>query len=423
MGAIFSGAREVISWLGVESLIKDFLRHDHTHGGMVPHLATVFNYNDYWTRAWITQEVLLAQHVRLMAGEIELTMDSLPIYIMNTGSNVLIQARGPVAAFTSNAGSSISASPDGIDVTRPMHKIGGSSLFFLPSEFKDQRCEIPRDRVFSLLALFKDGAGIRVNYEVSDAELAYSLLKGCELSVCFCAVRIVGSVFPSRLTTSPFPPATYIDIKLRRVELSWIGPKDLEAYLDIETYFDPSVNSPQRRIFDQCQRSCEGLRLQAQALGLYSQEILFVFIRCSVTCAESPETMVFLVYPNQHVLYTIAQSTSFDMAQERLDAFEQQGWHATESTAVGSTRAIADIVDSRSCGNTDDAELKVISGSLRLRLSLNFLFNLTTKSAWRVSKTCCKRGRGEIKRIEGVSRSCNKGRRESERNVFNLQRD
>ncbi|KAH7412200.1 hypothetical protein DE146DRAFT_591704, partial [Phaeosphaeria sp. MPI-PUGE-AT-0046c] len=36
--------------------------------------------HEYWSRAWITQEVLLAQEVIIMAGEVEFPMKKLPNY-------------------------------------------------------------------------------------------------------------------------------------------------------------------------------------------------------------------------------------------------------------------------------------------------------------------------------------------------------
>jgi hypothetical protein len=49
---------------------------------------------------------------------------------------------------------------------------------------------------------------------------------------------------------------------------------------------------------------------------------------------------------------------------------------------------------SEPCPGTSDAQLDVTSGSPRLRLSQDFLFDVTNKPAWGASITCCNRGKG-----------------------------
>lgn len=91
MGNIFSQARLVIAWLGSEPDVASFIssvRDSSNSDGKVASAASVnafyskakdrmeqrkaFLNHDYWTRAWITQELLLAQQVQLLACDFAL---------------------------------------------------------------------------------------------------------------------------------------------------------------------------------------------------------------------------------------------------------------------------------------------------------------------------------------------------------------
>jgi hypothetical protein len=92
MGTIFFRATKVILWLGTSWKAVEFLREGS--GSLAsPEHATWFNQIEYWQRAWVTQEVILARQVTLMAADSEMSMDDLPGYVQRVGTNYVIRGR------------------------------------------------------------------------------------------------------------------------------------------------------------------------------------------------------------------------------------------------------------------------------------------------------------------------------------------
>ncbi|KAF3038731.1 hypothetical protein E8E11_005943 [Didymella keratinophila] len=82
MGEIFSQARQVFAWLGSNQDIGKFLTsRGDTEGLDASYYA--FYGATYWSRAWITQEIALAQRVVLAASTQELALDKLPQPVWN----------------------------------------------------------------------------------------------------------------------------------------------------------------------------------------------------------------------------------------------------------------------------------------------------------------------------------------------------
>ena len=85
-----------------------------------------FDNLEYWNRAWITQEIALARQLTLVASGTELNSELLP------NSKNLTELAG----------------------------LRGRSLVYLLDKFKGKECVIPRDRVFSLLAVCGEGSDL-----------------------------------------------------------------------------------------------------------------------------------------------------------------------------------------------------------------------------------------------------------------------
>ena len=178
MGAIFSQATSVISWLGASEQIAAFLADaaPTKKPKMIPPVRFhAFYSSDYWDRAWITQEVALARRITLMAKDTTLPFDTLPDSCANVGKYKDLLSR--------------------IDALRPgpneTSHLKGLSLVYLLDIFKLKKCQVPHDRVFSLLALCGDGRDVGVNYTIPRAELAYRVLNTCRESFCLCSTHIV----------------------------------------------------------------------------------------------------------------------------------------------------------------------------------------------------------------------------------------
>ncbi|KAH6848561.1 heterokaryon incompatibility protein-domain-containing protein [Alternaria alternata] len=81
MGSIYSRASRVISWLGPSPEMAGVLRnvalqHQRDNVRMDTDVKILFA-DEYWTRAWVTQEVILARQHTLMADGVTLPMKNL----------------------------------------------------------------------------------------------------------------------------------------------------------------------------------------------------------------------------------------------------------------------------------------------------------------------------------------------------------
>ena len=178
MGQIFSNAQEVIAWLGREKRISRFLRKPR-HSGQDYY---EFWSSEFWNRAWITQEVVLAKRLTLMAGSTALDVNVLRQYIDG-----------------SLPGSRFSVlSPEALSTFR------NKSLFDILYKLSFHECERPSDRIFSLLALCREGPTIDVDYSWSPERLIGHVMVRCSASLCWCSVYILKIVL--RLGSSPDIP-------------------------------------------------------------------------------------------------------------------------------------------------------------------------------------------------------------------------
>jgi hypothetical protein len=178
MGRIYSCAEEVISWLGINWKIAAMLI---TYPGRDNTLDQLRAYRDspYWERAWITQEIVLGRKLRLMVCDSILDITAIP--------------EPPTLRFLHD-----SAFPN------PVYRIGalrkhyqqkdlpGKSLIELLNDFKFHQCHLTRDRIFSLLALCGDCTDLKVDYSISDADLALKIMRCCRDKFCLCSIHIIG---------------------------------------------------------------------------------------------------------------------------------------------------------------------------------------------------------------------------------------
>jgi hypothetical protein len=180
MGLIYSRATEVISWLGRDGEIADYLEtfSESRHDGLNRFLSS-----EYWERAWITQEVALAHRVTLCAGTSQLDAKRL----------------GGDIAYRSHGKRILNQLPP------RTHALQGRSLIYLLDHFGQKQSGIPRDRIYSLLALCDDGSDLQVDYDMSDEKLARYVLRCCKRSFCLCAIRTVTQVLQLHSTRSIDP--------------------------------------------------------------------------------------------------------------------------------------------------------------------------------------------------------------------------
>lgn len=177
MGSIYSRASRVISWLGPSPGMANVLQNVESHYrrnwiyGHEPDTDVgILFAHEYWTRAWVTQEVILARRHTLMADGATLPMDHLHPFLGPTDdSRHLIRLLQ-------------------LQNVSPNH-FHGRSLVYLLEEFRMQECAIAQDRVFSLLALCGNDSDLKVDYEASVEELLWRICYNC--TFCLCSLDIV----------------------------------------------------------------------------------------------------------------------------------------------------------------------------------------------------------------------------------------
>jgi hypothetical protein len=195
MGQIYSQATQVIAWLGTSPRVLTFLEHflndrrffedDILHNNLVYQDIPVesrMNFLDveYWRRAWIIQELVLARHVVLPTPSTDLNYERIPKFLGRLGSRL------------------------------PDQDLRGKALVELLSIFRGRGCAAKRDRIFSLSALCSED--LHIDYGITDEEVLLQTLQACHATLCFCTVSVV--VQALGLDDSNVPLAPLVDLEL-----------------------------------------------------------------------------------------------------------------------------------------------------------------------------------------------------------------
>jgi hypothetical protein len=189
MGQIFSGAFLVYLWLGSLPTMAHYMHY--LKKAKAQHTSTmialdaindahkivgtcVFN-NEYWSRAWVTQEIVLARSVVvLLCGE--------SFKISDLVSARLNFDNIDLGSFRDCA------------MTRFAQVVDSSAqlpLLHLIDKLRDSQCEIFRDRIYSLLSLSSDNQLPGVDYEQTSEDLAYEVLTLSDGALCVCSALLV----------------------------------------------------------------------------------------------------------------------------------------------------------------------------------------------------------------------------------------
>lgn len=187
MGRIYSSASVVYVWLGKSPAVAPVARSlanwetpsfaDLDLRRFEVLRAYLYN-NEYWTRAWISQEIILAREVVFFLDSEPIGMrhllPSMRSYYVLTGDKA---QRVPFEQYTGFMDGETS--------------LVGMELIDLMHHFRENRCRVPQDRVFSLLSLCSVSSRVPVDYEMSLVDVARSILAQCSLALCLCDVVIV----------------------------------------------------------------------------------------------------------------------------------------------------------------------------------------------------------------------------------------
>lgn len=195
MRHIYTSAREVHCWLGTNEPLLPVLHTIQYPAGPTPEewtsvqsqMSALEEYicnNDYWSRAWIIQEIFLANNVIVLADSVSYEFNTLhwrlDSFEVRWQGSRLEQFR-PFASET----------PQTRTQSNHAKKLyHGASLISLLANVYDQVSELPRDRVFSMLSLCGEGCEAQVDYKSPDSLVAFNVLQCCTLR-CVCIPLLV----------------------------------------------------------------------------------------------------------------------------------------------------------------------------------------------------------------------------------------
>jgi hypothetical protein len=196
MSLIFSNAVEVISWLGSSLSIALYLRYIN-RPNVLEEWVRDFIESEYWKRAWVTQEILLARKVRLMAGDDEFPLEDLPARVRTFSHD----SRSFASTEAALAAQLLPVWPNCfLGSAEDFHLLRGRSLIQLIGQLRDKKCAVRRDRIFSILGLCGEGSTPSVDYESTSGTLAMRILSLSSQSFCLCSLvvvcRVLGISFP-----------------------------------------------------------------------------------------------------------------------------------------------------------------------------------------------------------------------------------
>lgn len=148
--------------------------------------------NPYWQRAWVVQEVFLAQDLifwlqsELVSRKaIRETMDQILYSTLTLQEELIMEGSHYLDFHFSN-----------------FKHDEKSPLIDLLDQYADKLCADPCDRVYSLLALCTKQSKVDVDYSVKLEELAYRVLKRHLNKLCLCVAAIVAQAPLANISSS-----------------------------------------------------------------------------------------------------------------------------------------------------------------------------------------------------------------------------
>lgn len=230
MGLIFSGAEKVNAWLGINpqtTTFFDFWTHASRSRSLEDFWKEVWDWkkiqicwrafatDGYWSRAWITQEILLAKVLIFMTDEVEIQPRELkgnwwlPTYLL--GKSPDVEWEVPEALIVK----CLSILDKGCTPQTPLVKLIG--------DYPGRICQDPKDQVYSLLFLACDGDRISVDYRLQESEFCLQLIHAIQSSLCLCSLKCLTESMSAGITADP---VFYMRFRDRRKSLR-VRPRDL----------------------------------------------------------------------------------------------------------------------------------------------------------------------------------------------------
>ena len=182
MGDIYKGAEVVLVWVGIGNY-EWILTHE------------------YWSRAWIAQEISLARY---------------PLLLMNKDTWHVEYALGRMQYLIPASGGTKYAAVERILTyfgKRSVTSKYRSVLHGLDSFGPSRLCADIRDRIYSLLALFPDN-DIAVDYDIPPRQLMQDLVASCRNPLCFCGVSVAAKALEIESVHDDREQSLYAEIEL-----------------------------------------------------------------------------------------------------------------------------------------------------------------------------------------------------------------
>lgn len=194
MGAIFSSALGVQIWLGKNEALVPIFQHMKNPDTITDKEMTVVRSysdrlqaficeNDYFNRAWICQEIFLAQNVIIWLDREMFLFE----HLHWTLEYFYLKWRDrPISQYKLFLGKDPAPlrKTELFKSARTLYQ--DINLLQLLINFRGKKCEIPRDRIFSLVSLAGFGKDIRIDYGSTDVDVAINVLRCCRTSMCVC---------------------------------------------------------------------------------------------------------------------------------------------------------------------------------------------------------------------------------------------
>lgn len=255
MGHIYSSATSVLIWLGRYEAIARFLDFMQRMAAALPTDRDIKTFRrywyqnksrqtqldwyafltcSYWTRAWITQEVLLSKSSCVLAGNSEIGIEELKfIYIL------LFRVEKPIPSGLVTADSDRRARADQLIKTYLQAAIGeineedmlepeprSRGLLDLASSLSGRGSQEPRDQIYSLRAIARDGDKVTINYQTSNQDCMLHIVKALRRNVCFCSLPFLARTFGCTPGTNGEHRPQFLDVTIALPIKTWRSQQD-----------------------------------------------------------------------------------------------------------------------------------------------------------------------------------------------------
>lgn len=242
MGEIFASARRVHIWLGrtsnvhrMSALLSSSSSDGRKDAGILElqtDLDLIGRYvlhNEYWNRAWVVQEIVLARSVVV---SLDVTTLSLRRFCRRIDRLRLDITQTPFQQFE------ICHDQD------PLQSLRNTSLLSLLGRFRDKDCAVPRDRVFSLLAMCHPEEQIGVDYGSPWVDILVKIFAKTRHIPCICSAALLARSLMPPSRSRPDDTIPYAEPMLT-FEIADVFLNNIDLLL--ETYIRPNASHSEWR--------------------------------------------------------------------------------------------------------------------------------------------------------------------------------